>query len=206
MDDLYKIALFSSLILVVPGPSNTLLLASGFKFGVLRSLPLVLRSLPLVLIEMLGYTVSICTWGWGLVLLSHDYPWLIHLIKLLCAFYIAALALKTWKTSTAGAQHTERFESWPRHLLIATLLNPKGLIFASVIFPARSFSSVGVFLPALCAFFLALAPIALLWVSLGAGIRAQYLGRVSGPLFSRGTAIVLALFSATLTYTVVRAV
>ncbi|MCU7646201.1 LysE family translocator [Pseudomonas piscis] len=199
MDDLYKIALFSSLILIVPGPSNTLLLASGFKFGVLRSLPL-------VLIEMLGYTVSICTWGWGLVLLSQDHPWLIHLIKLACACYIAALALKTWKTSTSGTHQVERFDSWPRHLLIATVLNPKGLIFASVIFPAASFASLGSFVPSLSAFFLALAPIALLWVSLGAGIRAQYLGRVSGPLFSRGTAIVLALFSATLTYTVVRAV
>ncbi|MBC2656228.1 LysE family transporter [Pseudomonas sp. MSSRFD41] len=199
MDDLYKIALFSSLILIVPGPSNTLLLASGFKFGVWRSLPL-------VLIEMLGYTVSICTWGWGLALLSQDHPWLIHLIKLACACYIAALALKTWKTSTRGAHQVERFDNWPRHLLIATVLNPKGLIFASVIFPATSFANVGSFVPSLGAFFLALAPIALLWVSLGAGIRAQYLGRVSGPLFSRGTAIVLALFSATLTYTVVRAV
>ncbi|MGZ0701167.1 LysE family translocator [Pseudomonas piscis] len=199
MDDFYKIALFSSLILIVPGPSNTLLLASGFKFGVLRSLPL-------ALVEMLGYTVSICTWGWGLVLLSQDHPWLIHLIKLCCACYIAALALKTWKTSGIDAHQADRFENWPRHLLIATLLNPKGLIFASVIFPASSFASVAGFAGALGAFFVALAPIALLWISLGAGIRAQYFGRVSGPLFSRVTAIVLALFSATLTYTVVRAV
>ncbi|WP_178116119.1 LysE family translocator [Pseudomonas sp. LD120] len=199
MEELYKIAFFSALILVVPGPSNTLMLASGFKFGLLRALPL-------MLIEMFGYTVSICIWGWGIAFLSHDHPWLIHLIKLLCAFYIATLALKTWKTSSTGAQHAERFENWPRQLLITTLLNPKALIFASVIFPARSFTSLGDFLPALSAFFLALAPISLLWVSLGAGIRAQYLGRVSGPLFSRGTAVVLALFSATLTYTVVRAV
>lgn len=199
MNDLYTIALFSSLILVVPGPSNTLLLASGFKFGIQRSAPL-------VLIEMLGYAVSICAWGWGLVRLSQDDPWLIHLTKLLCAFYIAALAMKTWKTSSSGSAHADCFKSWPRHLLVATVLNPKGLIFASVIFPASSFQTLGHFAPSLMAFFLALAPIALLWISLGAGIKGQYLGRVSGTLFSRVTAIVLALFSATLTYTVVRAV
>lgn len=39
-EDIYAIMLFSSLILVVPGPSNTLLLSAGFHFGSLRAAPL----------------------------------------------------------------------------------------------------------------------------------------------------------------------
>ncbi|MCO3065461.1 transporter, partial [Pseudomonas aeruginosa] len=45
----------------------------------------------------------------------------------------------------------------------------------------------------------------ILWVGLGAGIRKGYLGAISGPLFSKVTSVILALFSASLTYTMVRA-
>ncbi|RPO53200.1 hypothetical protein [Pseudomonas aeruginosa] len=107
-EDIYAIMLFSSLILVVPGPSNTLLLSAGFHFGSLRAAPF-------ILLEALGYSLSIS------------------------------------------------------------------------------------------AFLVVLAPIGMLWVGLGAGIRKGYLGSISGPLFSKVTSVILALFSASLTYTMVRA-
>ncbi len=58
-EDIYAIMLFSSLILVVPGPSNTLLLSAGFHFGSLRAAPF-------ILLEALGYSLSIFGMGLGI--------------------------------------------------------------------------------------------------------------------------------------------
>ncbi|MCW5510277.1 hypothetical protein IGA63_14105, partial [Pseudomonas aeruginosa] len=77
-EDIYAIMLFSSLILVVPGPSNTLLLSAGFHFGSLRAAPF-------ILLEALGYSLSISAWGWVLARLSESNPWIISLTKALCA-------------------------------------------------------------------------------------------------------------------------
>ncbi|MDF5954565.1 hypothetical protein P4110_01910 [Pseudomonas aeruginosa] len=83
------------------------------------------------------------------------------------------------------------------HLFVATLSNPKALIFASVIFPGKAFLDFwNNYTISLLAFLVVLAPIGMLWVGLGAGIRKGYLGSISGPLFSKVTSVILALFSA----------
>ncbi|HCF3027389.1 TPA: hypothetical protein NIB68_001730 [Pseudomonas aeruginosa] len=197
-EDIYAIMLFSSLILVVPGPSNTLLLSAGFHFGSLRAAPF-------ILLEALGYSLSISAWGWVLARLSESNPWIISLTKALCALYVALLAVKTWNASIRSAG-TGNFRRWPLHLFVATLSNPKALIFASVIFPSKAFLDFwNNYTISLLAFLVVLAPIGMLWVGLGAGIRKGYLGSISGPLFSKVTSVILALFSASLTYTMVRA-
>ncbi|HHK2215113.1 TPA: LysE family translocator [Pseudomonas aeruginosa] len=197
-EDIYAIMLFSSLILVVPGPSNTLLLSAGFHFGSLRAAPF-------ILLEALGYSLSISAWGWVLARLSESNPWIISLTKALCALYVALLAVKTWNASIRSAG-TGNFRRWPLHLFVATLSNPKALIFASVIFPGKAFLDFwNNYTISLLAFLVVLAPIGMLWVGLGAGIRKGYLGSISGPLFSKVTSVILALFSASLTYTMVRA-
>ncbi|MFV9493023.1 LysE family translocator [Pseudomonas aeruginosa] len=169
-EDIYAIMLFSSLILVVPGPSNTLLLSAGFHFGSLRAAPF-------ILLEALGYSLSISAWGWVLARLSESNPWIISLTKALCALYVALLAVKTWNASIRSAG-TGNFRRWPLHLFVATLSNPKALIFASVIFPGKAFLDFwNNYTISLLAFLVVLAPIGMLWVGLGAGIRKGYLGR-----------------------------
>ncbi len=111
-EDIYAIMLFSSLILVVPGPSNTLLLSAGFHFGSLRAAPF-------ILLEALGYSLSISAWGWVLARLSESNPWIISLTKALCALYVALLAVKTWNASIRSAG-TGNFRRWPLHLFVAT--------------------------------------------------------------------------------------
>ncbi len=87
-EDIYAIMLFSSLILVVPGPSNTLLLSAGFHFGSLRAAPSSCS-------RRWATSPSISAWGWVLARLSESNPWIISLTKALCALYVALLAVKT---------------------------------------------------------------------------------------------------------------
>lgn len=55
-ETLLKMSLYVSLVLIMPGPTNTLLLSSGLKVGVRRTRHLVMA-------EALGYVIAISLWG-----------------------------------------------------------------------------------------------------------------------------------------------
>ncbi len=55
-ETLLKMSFYVSLVLIMPGPTNTLLLSSGLKVGVRRTRHLVMA-------EALGYVIAISLWG-----------------------------------------------------------------------------------------------------------------------------------------------
>ena len=83
-------------------------------------------------------------------------------------------------------------------LLLATLLNPKALLFAVAIFPESAFRSPGEFLLPALSFGLLLAPIALFWILFGAAVARGRLPWLSPFAIQRGAALVLAGFALSL--------
>ena len=78
-------------VLITPGPTNTLLAAAGLRQGVRRSLPLIAA-------ELAGYLLSISVWGHFLARAAHALPWLPSLLRVAAGVYIAYLAVEDRKS------------------------------------------------------------------------------------------------------------
>ncbi len=78
-----------SLILLVPGPTNSLLLVSGLKKGVLKSSPLIIA-------EACGYITAIGFWAVLLSTITKNIPSFPEIAKAACSIYIFFLAIKIW--------------------------------------------------------------------------------------------------------------
>lgn len=192
-DTLLHITLYIALLISIPGPTNTLLLVSGMMVGIVRTLPLILA-------EIIGYTLAIIVWGIFLAALTEGHPWLITLVKLLCALYIAWMAIKMWRHSRLEhhAEHVRPVHF--RDVLLTTLLNPKALVFASAIFPLSAFQRPDHFLWSMAALLVALIPSALAWSAFGrlfAGRHAP--SRKGRRIFLVVSALTLFLFAMLLT-------
>lgn len=174
-------------ILATPGPTNTLLASSGAQAGFRRSLPLVPA-------ELLGYALAIAGWGLFLEPASSALPWLKPALRLACAAYLVAVAWGLW--SKAGdALSGSGFGA--SRVFTATLLNPKALLFAAVIFPEATFQTSTAFLQAMSIFAAVIVPIALGWIGFGSALSQPGFFIRPRPI-QRGAALVLLTFSASL--------
>lgn len=181
-----------ALILMMPGPTNTLLFSSSLARGFGRALPLVAA-------ELSAYLLAISCWGFLLLKLMQMRPWIAMLLKTLAALYIAWLSWKIWRFD-------HRFENTApitaRHVFIATLLNPKAFLFASFVIPGAAFGRWEVYLPAMATFTAALVPVSVCWCALGhlardGSRRAPWL---SAGMLLRGAALCLCFFSVSILY------
>lgn len=152
-------------LLATPGPTNTLLAASGAAVGPRGSL----RLIPA---ELAGYLFSIGVLSAFAAPVIAAVPLLAVLIKLVAGGYLAWSALRLWREASGlrGAPSPAR----PLRVFTTTLLNPKGLIFALVIFPGHA--------PMLAfpAFAALVAGVALSWILIG-----HMAGRSLGQLADR---------------------
>lgn len=188
------LALYAALVLIVPGPTNTLLLSSGLKVGVRRTSPLIAA-------EALGYVSSIALWGFFLNALAADRPWLPVVVKLLSSVYILFLAAKIWRQSGA-LQHVTAGPVSLRDMFVTTVMNPKALLFASTLFPLAAFQSAACFWQTIAVFLVVLVPIAIGWSTLGMLLTARRAWASHTPKLLRGASLVLLMFSGTLMYSV----
>lgn len=114
------------ILLFTPGPTNTLLWASGAVVGVRRSLPLLLG-------ELLGYLAAIL-----LILLIFEpilqrVPLLQPLLAMAVGLYIVYLAVSMWRRAgnlSAGAELITF-----KKVFLVTFLNPKAFVFALTLIP-----------------------------------------------------------------------
>ena len=179
-------------VLITPGPTNTLLASAGLRQGVRRSLPLIAA-------ELAGYLVAISVWGRFLAQAAHALPWLPALLRVAAGTYIAWLAVDMWRAAVALPDSTEKASGTLR-LFIATLLNPKALLFAGTIFPAAAFVLWPAYLLSMLIFACLLAPIALAWIAFGAALGRGKLGWLDPAKIQRGASVVLGVFSLTLAW------
>lgn len=190
--DVALLAIGIIVVLITPGPTNTLLAAAGLRQGLRRSVPLIAA-------ELAGYVVSISVWGHFLVQAGHALPWLPSLLRVAAGVYIAYLAVDMWRAAVALPDSTQR-ASGMRTLFVATLLNPKGLLFAGTIFPAVAFAYVPAYAVAMLMFACLLVPIALAWITFGAALGSGKLSWLNPVKMQRGASIVLGVFSLSLAW------
>lgn len=120
----------SVLILLTPGPTNTLLAAAGATAGLRRNL-----ALPLA--ETLGYALAIAAY----VVLAGalaDHPTALALLKLVNIGWLAVTAARLWRRAPGAAQGTHAPYGV---VLLATMLNPKAMLVGVILIPAMMASA-----------------------------------------------------------------
>ena len=179
-------------ILLTPGPTNTLLASSGIQAGIRKSL----RLIPA---EAFGYLIAISVWGLIIGTVSKKFPMIPVVLKLFSAAYIFYLALKLWRTATVQTdllQPTIR----PRELFLATLLNPKALLFATAIFPVFVWHSSTAYSAHMLTFLLLIVPIAFFWILIGSVLASNKISWLNQCNMQRTASLVLISFSVPLSY------
>ncbi|MGU8080136.1 LysE family translocator [Burkholderia pyrrocinia] len=188
-----KMALYVSLVLATPGPTNTLLLSSGIKVGFRQSSPLLVA-------EALGYGFAISLWGFFLATFAATRPWLYDVLKLGSSAYICYLALQLWKSPRFEDIQSDAIGF--RDMFVATTMNPKALLFATAIFPPQAFVSVPFYLCSIAVFTALAVTIGSMWLTIGGVLTARRsLATHTGTLL-RGASVVLLMFAGTLAFSV----
>ncbi len=150
----FSLAVFA--VLATPGPTNTLLLTSGARVGLCRSLPLLIA-------EAGGYSIAILAVGLMLGRFVSIIPSARPILSVAVASYLCVIALKLWRRDGVRTTGTV---TW-FNVFITTLLNPKVLIFALVIIPLDEPNAKHY----VAAFLAILIPVGLSWIAFGAAAR-----------------------------------
>ncbi len=127
MPDFASFLLAGLALLATPGPTNTLLAASGATRGIRASLPLVPA-------ELAGYLIALAVLTLVLVPLADRLPILTTALRIVAALFLLWSARKLW---LAGRALSRGSPVTPARVFFTTLLNPKALVFAVVLFPGR---------------------------------------------------------------------
>ncbi len=151
--------LFATLsLLAAPGPTNVLLATAGAIAGVRSSLVLLAAA-------SCGYLLAVAGIRLALGPVIETYPLVGIALKVAVAVYLGVVAVALWRRSSAMTGHGVVSA---RDVFVATLLNPKSLVFAFGIIPQAS--------PALWAYvvvFAAAVPVVGLgWILIGRAIGA----------------------------------
>lgn len=185
-------ALSTAVILLTPGPTNTLLAAAGLERGVKGTLPL-------IACELLGYLIAIAVWGAVLAPLQSSYPLVALLARAASSLYLFYIAVMVWRAASVLPTSGQRSVS-PHALFVATLLNPKALLFSSAIFPAVAAGNMQSYLSATTIFTCLLVPIGIAWTMFGAALANGRLKFVDRVKLQRATSLVLCAFSTSIAW------
>jgi threonine/homoserine/homoserine lactone efflux protein len=172
-------------LLATPGPTNTLLAASGAAVGVRRSLGLIPA-------EVSGYLCSILALALVLGPVAQNWPLFGSALRVCCGMWLAFLAWRHWTAAVHGVE--ARSVPFSR-VFVTTLLNPKGLIFAFAIIPWLAAGDLVGALPYLIGLVGLIVAVGIAWIGIGAalvaaGARHRWVQRVSAAVLG-GFALVV---------------
>lgn len=187
MVDYLAFFLAAAALLMTPGPTNSLLLTAAAEAGAARSLKLILA-------EVLGYALSVCTLGLVLGPIVQEHAGVSVLLRSVSCAYLLYVAWRLWRRSS---DNMERGRPVNFHtLLLATLANPKGLVFAFVIIPHMGPSDIRGSLIHVGWLLLLVALSGGFWIGVGAFLGSSLALSVS--VARRVGALVVACFAAVL--------
>jgi threonine/homoserine/homoserine lactone efflux protein len=170
------------LLLLIPGPTNTLLATSGATVGFRRSVPLLLG-------ELAGYLSAILLLRAILDPAATRMPAVPLVMRVAAGLYLVLLCYRLWTTPLS----VERAVISVRQVFTTTLLNPKALAFAVLIVPfgsARFQAYLGVFA--------AMVPaIGTLWIGAGHAL-GRHTRASRQKIIPKAAALILAVFSVVL--------
>ncbi len=156
-------ALAVTTLLFTPGPTNTLLAASGAAVGLRRSLHLLIA-------EAAGYLTVALVLGTLAISWLHERAELTRWMQIAAAIYLVVLAVRLWRYPMAeGGSPVSFGQMW-----LTTLLNPKAAIVALVLLPPLGSQRGFGFL-----FLASMIPIAgAVWIIVGTSTRRLAGGRI----------------------------
>ncbi|WP_135007274.1 LysE family translocator [Pseudomonas syringae] len=192
---MYYVAIAMLTVLLVPGPTNSLLLQSGISRG------LSTYSLKLVAAEWAAYVIQISAWGLSIDALIEHYGWVVVTIKVLAVMFLFYISLKLWFSIHQDPDGKPSPISVSA-LFLATLNNPKGLFFATLIAPAGTFFHVESYLSFMTVFSLVVLPVGMTWVALGAIFGRKLPSIIAGNRVNRLVSLVIGLFAIIALYNV----
>lgn len=179
-----------TLLLLAPGPTNTLLLRAGVLFG-LRA------SWKLAFIECLAYLLQVSVWGVALLYLAAYSPWAVKLIQLAASTYLLWVSWRLWRGAKAlDGVGRDRFTS--SYFFWMTVMNPKGLLIASLIAPPDTFTYWTGYLAFMCTMVLVVVPIGSAWIVFGAGVVGRGRHLLSPRVINRSAALAIGFFATVL--------
>jgi len=173
-----------ALLFAVPGPTNALIAVGGARRGA-AALP------ALVGAALVGFVAAVAVLIWFAGPYVAATPALGLALRALCALLLARSAWLLWRS--AGARGAARGSTNAAAVLATTLVNPKALIFAFVIFPPLdgAVEAVEVF-----SRFAVLAVVGMtLWGFVGVALGRGATARIGATTVDRAGAAVLAAFS-----------
>lgn len=185
MTDPLAFLLACAAVLFVPGPTNTLLATSGAACGFKRSL-----MLPLA--ELVGYTISIWTLALLVAPLVNGSPLISIVLRGACGAYLIWSAVDLWREGSNALTSSEPVSF--QRVLVTTLLNPKGALFAFVIVPHLGERNFTAAFPYLFGHAIITIAASLTWIAAGAAIGADARERVGAGLIRRLGASALGVF------------
>ncbi|SDT16968.1 Threonine/homoserine/homoserine lactone efflux protein [Pseudomonas asplenii] len=190
---MYYVAIAILTILLIPGPTNSLLLQSGVSRGLGN------YSLKLIFAEWIAYLLQITSWGLFIDGLAQDYAWVVVLTKIAAVLFLFYISLKLWFSVQLEASGEPSVISVSA-MFMATLTNPKGLFFASFVAPVGTFVQVESYLEFMAVFSLVILPVGLVWVGLGAFCGRNFSTILSGNRVNKFVSLVIGLFASVALY------
>jgi threonine/homoserine/homoserine lactone efflux protein len=184
MADPFGFILAVLMLLGTPGPTNTLLAASGAAVGAGHSVKLIAA-------EVGGYVLAISLLIAVVGPVVADHAWFGAALRLAAGAWLAFCALRLWREAASGFSLTETPISMGR-MFLTTTLNPKALIFAFVIFPPGTLGQVT---PWFAAFAACTAVAGGLWIGCGVVLERSLRDRVAPRRIWQAAAVVLAVFA-----------
>lgn len=171
-------------LLAVPGPTNTLLAASGGAIGLRPSLPLIPA-------EVAGYLIAIACLMSVVQPLAETFHLLPVISKLVASVYLAWTAAHLWRDGSAETVDV-RTPASPGRVFLTTLLNPKALVFAFVIFPRVDLAPLVIIAVVFSAL---VAVIGSLWILFGSLLARSAVSAATPQRISRIAAAALGIFA-----------
>ncbi|MBC2655791.1 LysE family transporter [Pseudomonas sp. MSSRFD41] len=176
------------LLLLMPGPTNTLLLRSGVLSGFRRAWPL-------SLLECLAYLLQISFWGYLLGHIGDGAPWCLKLMQFASVCYLAKTSYLLWGRSGNRPQASPEGQVSRRHFFLLTLINPKGLLVVSFIVPLQTFADAELYLHFVLQFTTVVIPVGCAWVLFGARIKRSGHAWLTPHAINRTASVVICCFA-----------
>jgi threonine/homoserine/homoserine lactone efflux protein len=190
MSDMLLFISMSLALLLIPGPTNTLLMVGGAINGLRRSLWLIPA-------ELLGYMTTIHILAFSLGSFIQHTPKAQILLHFALSLYLALLAAKLWLAPAAGRQEET---VTPKRVFLVTMLNPKAMILTFVVLPPLAgghWLSASPYLALLSGLILAAS---FSWISLGAATRTGRIVNMNPQSIRRFAAVVLLVFAGIISF------
>jgi threonine/homoserine/homoserine lactone efflux protein len=143
-------------LLLTPGPTNSLMLLAGAERGLTGAL----RLIPT---ELAGYLLTVVPLALVGTTILADHRGLQTGLTLAAGLWVAVLAVKLWRLPEAG-NGVHGVDA--RALFVTTALNPKALLFGLVLLPSPERLGANLVL-----FAVLVAVVAVLWAGVGAFLR-----------------------------------